>query len=71
MNLAYNTIILNGETLNCISLMSIYDLLVYLEFDVSRVVVEYNSKIIPNNDFDNILINNNDRLEVITIVGGG
>lgn len=71
MNIVYNTIFVNGETFNCLYSMSLYDLLVYLDFDVSRVVVEYNCQVIPNYHFPNIMMNNNDKLEVITIVGGG
>lgn len=51
--------------------MSLYDLLTYLNFDMQRIVVEHNYKIIPTNQFDYIGINHNDKLEVITIVGGG
>ncbi len=71
MHTSYNTIFVNGEAFNCFNSMSLYDLLVYLDFDTSRIVVEYNYKIISSDQFRNLLMNSNDRLEVITIVGGG
>ena len=70
MNNLYHTVFVNGEAFNCLGSMSLRDLLIYLDFDVSRVVVEYNSKIIMNCHLNNIFINNHDKLEVITIVGG-
>lgn len=67
----YNTVFINGEVFNFLKSMSLYDILVYLNFDVSRVVVEYNSKIVLNRQFNSLWIEDNDRLEVVTIVGGG
>lgn len=71
MNNKYNTILINGEPFNCLQSMSLYDLLIYLDFDIDRVIVEYNSKVISNYQFNDISIHNHDKLEVITIVGGG
>lgn len=71
MNIRYNTVIVNGEPFNCYSSMSLYDLLIYLNFDIQRIVVEYNYKIIPSSQFNYVVVNHNDRLEIITIVGGG
>ena len=61
----------NGEAFNCDYSMSLYDLLTYLDFDVNRVVVEYNQKIISSYDLSEIVLTNHDKLEIITIVGGG
>lgn len=71
MDIQYNTVIINGEPFNCYSSMSLYDLLIYLNFDIQRIVVEHNYKIIPSCEFNYVCVNHNDRLEVITIVGGG
>lgn len=71
MNSQYSTVMINGEPFNCLQSMSLYDLLIYLDFDIDRVIVEYNNKVITNSLFHNISMNNHDKLEVITIVGGG
>nr|QOS04526.1 thiamine biosynthesis protein S [Sarcopeltis skottsbergii] len=71
MNILYNTIFVNGEAFNCSCTMSLYDLLIYLGFQISSVVVEYNREIINSSKFSSILLVDRDRLEIITIVGGG
>lgn len=71
MNILYNTIFVNGEAFNCSRTMSLYDLLIYLGFQIGSIVVEYNKEIINSNQFSNIVLVDRDRLEVITIVGGG
>ena len=71
MNNQYSTIVINGEPFNCLHSMSLYDVLIYLDFDIDRVIVEYNSRVIANGLFHKITMNNHDKLEVITIVGGG
>lgn len=71
MNITYNTVFVNGEAFNCSNLISLQDLLVYLGFDMYRIVVEYNKEIIPNYKFSSILCSDQDKLEIITIVGGG
>nr|YP_009295895.1 thiamine biosynthesis protein S [Schimmelmannia schousboei]AOM64830.1 thiamine biosynthesis protein S [Schimmelmannia schousboei] len=71
MFMIYNTIFVNGQAFNCCQSMSLKSILLYLEFDLNMVAVEYNQEIITNNHFDNIFLKSNDCLEVITIVGGG
>lgn len=67
----YNTVFVNGEPFNCSYSMSLQDLLLYLDFDITRIVVEYNQQIVTNYDFENITVLDQDKLEVITVVGGG
>nr|YP_009295589.1 thiamine biosynthesis protein S [Mastocarpus papillatus]AOL58073.1 thiamine biosynthesis protein S [Mastocarpus papillatus] len=71
IDIAYNTIFVNGEALNCSYNMSLQDLLLYLGFDINIIVVEYNKEIVTNYKFPNIVLKDQDKLEVITIVGGG
>lgn len=71
MNVIYNTVVVNGEAFHCFNTMSLYDLILYLNFDLNTIVVEYNQEIIPHHKFDNIMLKNQDKLEIITIVGGG
>nr|YP_009397327.1 thiamin biosynthesis protein S [Thuretia quercifolia]ARW66513.1 thiamin biosynthesis protein S [Thuretia quercifolia] len=67
----YVTVFVNGKPFNCLNSMSIKDLLLYLDFDLDLIIVEYNNEIINLSSFDIFSLNMNDSIEVITIVGGG
>nr|YP_009293950.1 thiamine biosynthesis protein S [Ahnfeltia plicata]AOM65638.1 thiamine biosynthesis protein S [Ahnfeltia plicata]UAT97277.1 thiamine biosynthesis protein S [Ahnfeltia plicata]UAT97482.1 thiamine biosynthesis protein S [Ahnfeltia plicata] len=67
----YITLHVNGEAFNCLPTMSLRHLLLYLEFDISSVAVEYNGEIVPMDKLEVIILKGNDVVEVITIVGGG
>ena len=67
----YLTIFINGDPFNCESSMSLSDILEYLNVDINSVVIQYNNEIIDKSRFDSLNFNNNDCIEVITIVGGG
>nr|QVY58445.1 thiamine biosynthesis protein S [Kappaphycus striatus] len=71
MNFTYNTIFINGEAFNCLYSMSLQDLILYLDFDINTVIVEHNQQIISKELFNEIFFKHQDKLEVITIVGGG
>ena len=40
-------------------------------YDSKKVVVELNLMIIPKEDYDKIIIKDNDSIEVLSFVGGG
>nr|YP_009391328.1 thiamin biosynthesis protein S [Dipterocladia arabiensis]ARW59472.1 thiamin biosynthesis protein S [Dipterocladia arabiensis] len=67
----YIIIFINGEPFNCHQSMSIKDLLLYLNFNLDVIVVEYNKEIIDLSLYDSYFLKMNDAIEVITIVGGG
>lgn len=67
----YILIKLNGEPFNCSPNMSLEDLLIYLSYDVSSIIVEYNRAVVQNTSFNQIIISSGDIIEVLTIVGGG
>ena len=71
MNHVYFKVLINGEPFNCDASMSIRDVLVYLNIDVHTVIIEYNTKVVNYLQFDQILMQEGDILEIITIVGGG
>ena len=50
---------------------SIYDLLEYFNYDNSLLVLEYNHSICDKKNWNIIFIQNEDKLELVTIVGGG
>nr|QCI05128.1 Thiamin biosynthesis protein S [Centroceras clavulatum] len=71
MDNTYFKIIINGKPFNCSASMSIKDILIYLDIDLHKVVIEYNKIIVNHLQFNQILVQEGDNLEIITIVGGG
>lgn len=47
------------------------ELLDHLQINPNNVVVELNGEIIEKMKFENLLVNNQDKLEIVTFVGGG
>nr|YP_009297080.1 thiamine biosynthesis protein S [Ceramium japonicum]AOM66423.1 thiamine biosynthesis protein S [Ceramium japonicum] len=71
MSNLYFKVLINGEPFNCYSSMSLQDILVYLNIDIRSVIVEYNQIVVNYLQFNQILMREGDKLEIITIVGGG
>lgn len=71
MTSQYITIQINGEPFNCLSKMSLRDIISYLNIDSRLVLLEYNGEILSDIQISNVLVSQNDKLEIITIVGGG
>ena len=51
--------------------INIQHLIKLLYKENKSIVVDYNKKIIQKNMWDNIYIQSNDKIEILTIVGGG
>nr|YP_009244655.1 thiamine biosynthesis protein S [Pyropia pulchra]AMK96897.1 thiamine biosynthesis protein S [Pyropia pulchra] len=62
---------INGEPFNCSEPISLQFLLSYLDFNSERIAVELNNALLPEPLFHSTYLNDQDKLEVITIVGGG
>lgn len=67
----YYPVYINGEVFNYYPFMSLKDILLYLNFNLNLVIIEYNKEIIDQEQLQDIYLNINDSLEVITITGGG
>lgn len=67
----YITIQINGEPFNCLEHLSLQELIRYLSIDLKLVLLEYNNMILSEIQMSSIYLNENDKLEIITIVGGG
>jgi len=65
------TVILNGETRQIPSGLSLFGLLEHLELDPRKVAVERNLEIAPRDQYQTIRIDADDRLEIVHFVGGG
>ena len=47
------------------------EILDHLQVNPKNVVVELNGEIIEKKNFDNLVVNYQDQLEIVTFVGGG
>jgi sulfur carrier protein len=64
-------VILNGEPREVPAGFTVADLLVELKLPTKTVAVELNLDLVPRNDQTRRVLKENDRLEVVTLVGGG
>jgi sulfur carrier protein len=62
---------LNGQEYFTEFELTILQLLEYFNYNPSILVLEYNNSICNKNHWNNIYIKNNDKIEMVTIVGGG
>lgn len=65
------TFFFNGEEYFINKTISLLELLDYFNYQSSLFVLEYNHFICNKNKWKEIQIQKNDRIEIITIVGGG
>jgi sulfur carrier protein len=61
----------NGEACNCLPQTTLPQLLVQMGFDPRLLAVEYNGEILHRQFWELTEIGAGDRLEIVTIVGGG
>ena len=61
----------NGERRHATAGLSLQQLLVELGYEPRLVVVEFNGAIVPRAQWPDQPVSAGDRLEVVTIVGGG
>ena len=62
---------LNGQKYTTTYKATISDLIDYFGYNQSLLVVEYNQFICHKTEWDKIFIKKNDKIEIVTIVGGG
>lgn len=65
------TLSVNGETRTCSAEFRLVDLLQQLGFNLRLVAVEYNGEILHRQFWHETQMQESDRLEIVTIVGGG
>jgi len=65
------TIVLNGENQQVNSNISVSQLLHSLNLENKRLAVEINQQIIPRSNFENHILNELDRVEIVQAIGGG
>lgn len=62
---------INGEDCQCNPNLTMIELLEYLNMNPRLVAVEYNGEILHRQFWQGTIIKEGDRLEIVTIVGGG
>ena len=62
---------LNGQLYYVKETITISDLIHYFNFNDSLLVLEYNNLICDKKHWKELFIENEDKIEIVTIVGGG
>ena len=62
---------LNGQKYITKSNLTILDVVNYFNYNTSLLVLEYNSLVCNKKNWNSILLQNSDKIEIVTIVGGG
>jgi len=62
---------LNGETYQINQVVNLLDLITYFNYNNHLLVLEYNNLICEKKNWNTTLIQHRDKIEIVTIVGGG
>lgn len=61
----------NGEGKELSQGLTLLDLIDQLDLPHQRIAVEVNRSVVRRKDWENTVLNDNDRLEIVHFVGGG
>ena len=70
-NLNVAKIQLNGDLYEINNGTSLNELLNKLKIQKNKVAVEVNGEIVENNKYSNLILNKNDKVEIVQFIGGG
>ena len=62
---------LNGEEFFSDKVLNLSDIINYFNYNSSLLVLEYNHFICPKENWETVFIHDKDKIEIVTIVGGG
>lgn len=65
------TITVNGESREVADRLTLAELLDLLEVQKGQVAVERNLSVVPRRELDGVVLEDGDKLEIVTLVGGG
>ncbi|MEM8638940.1 MAG: sulfur carrier protein ThiS [Cyanobacteria bacterium P01_G01_bin.54] len=65
------TLQVNGEAITCAAQTPLLELLAQRQFNPKLIAIEYNGEILHRQFWEKTLIQADDCLEIVTIVGGG
>jgi len=61
----------NGETVYLAPQIPLIEAIARLGYNPRAIAIEYNGEILPRQEWENTKVEAGDKLEVVTIVGGG
>ena len=64
-------VLINGQQKNIDNNLTVEQLVIDLGYKEKRFALEINGEVIPKSEYSNKIIFENDRLEIISAVGGG
>ena len=64
-------VVINGETKEIAENFNLIELLKHFSLPDERIAVELNKEVVRKKDWENIKINDADKIEIIHFVGGG
>jgi|TARA_Y100000590_G_scaffold69165_1_gene75458 sulfur carrier protein len=70
-NLNVAKIQLNGDLYEINNGTSLNELLNKLKIQKNKVAVEVNGEIVEKNKYSNLILNKNDKVEIVQFIGGG
>jgi len=65
------TLTVNGNTVTCSPQTPVKEVITQLNYNPRLVAVEYNGEILHRQHWSDTTVNEGDKLEIVTIVGGG
>jgi len=65
------SVVINGENREITSPITVTNLLRELGLDARKIALEHNLEIVPRSAYDNTLVCDGDRLEIVHFIGGG
>lgn len=63
--------VLNGQSYYTKEMINLLDIITYFNYNDSLLVLEYNNFICNKKKWKDIFIQNQDKIEIVSIVGGG
>ncbi len=70
-NLNVAKIQLNGDLYEINNGTSLNELLTKLKIQKNKVAIEVNGEIVEKNKYSNLILNKNDKVEIVQFIGGG
>ncbi len=71
MSDATQEIVVNGETMQVPTPLTVHGLLEHLKIDTRHVAVESNRKLVVKTSYEEASVESGDHLEIVSFVGGG
>ncbi len=65
------TLTVNGDPVTCASQTLVSEVITQLNYNPRLVAVEYNGEILHHQHWPETVVKDGDKLEIVTIVGGG